>query len=169
MNSTFYTNLQVAQLKHDERFPKEITYLSLNKKLNHFTLHLAKYVGRLWEEGFNSQDVVDLFIITLSSSNMLNIDLSTQVISIPENDQLDKSRLLGLLTITIGKLAKACEAQDHLEDFPVREVAAKAIISSSHACLFLSHLLGIDLINEVPRRLASVQSRSIFKKHLLSI
>ena len=39
--------LQIAQLKHDEFYHREIARLTVHARLNHMALHLCKYVGQL--------------------------------------------------------------------------------------------------------------------------
>lgn len=165
MNISDFKQLQIAQLEHDERFPREITYLSNHRKIVHFTLHFTKYVGDLWE-GKNTkvQSIVDSFIISLCAANMLNLDLSKTVFPV---ERLNEQDLLMAFTIRVGQLAKACEAIDHLENFPVSLTLVNNVLAISHICMKLAELNGIKLLVAVPSRLSIVQDRSIFKQQLL--
>jgi len=39
--------LQLEQLRHDEKYHKEICSLSVKNRINHMVLHFAKYSGRI--------------------------------------------------------------------------------------------------------------------------
>ena len=39
--------LQLEQLKHDEKYHRDIHVLPLHQRMNHMALHFAKYSGRI--------------------------------------------------------------------------------------------------------------------------
>ena len=68
--------LQVEQLKHDEKYHKEICSLSVQNRINHMSLHFAKYTGQISEMVYSEQDIkgndglkrtiTDIFVIVFS-------------------------------------------------------------------------------------------------------
>lgn len=137
--------LQVAQLKHDEFYHREIARLTVHARLNHMALHFAKYVGQL-ATAIESNDfplirqtITDAFVIALSSSNTLNVSLGAEIPfardarSVAElgrllldNDGLGNQLLLSFAVPT-GQIARACEKLDHVEGFPFRETIAAGV------------------------------------------
>src|SRR5438128_2686877 len=77
--------LQVAQLKHDEFYHREIARLTVHARLNHMALHFAKYVGHLAsaieanDQRLIRRTITDAFVITLSSANTLNLSLGATI------------------------------------------------------------------------------------------
>jgi hypothetical protein len=115
--------LQVAQLKHDEFYHREIARLTMHARLNHMALHFAKYVGQLAsaieadDRRLIRQTVTDAFVIALSSANILNLSLGAAIPdangcrslgelgrALSRNDPLLRS-----LAVPTGQIARACE------------------------------------------------------------
>lgn len=150
-------DLQFRQLEHDKRYHKDIFVLSPKETMVHMTMHMAKYLGQLygiapWTDGWTNAQAyastrktyVDTLIIVMSCANALHIDLhaKTQAIladGIPCNiDALTQAfarshhvdhlnRVAGHYVQSVGKLAKALEALDHIEDFPSRKTMEEEV------------------------------------------
>src|SRR4051812_28952796 len=77
--------LQFQQFEHDETYHREITRLRTQDRLRHMTLHFAKYSGNLvdalarGDEAEVQRVVTDVFIIGVSTSNVLNFKLGAAV------------------------------------------------------------------------------------------
>lgn len=186
--------LQTAQLDHDEFFHKEITRLTVHQRLNHMTLHFAKYSGKICNFILNSSDeqalkktVIDSFIISITCANALNLRVSdkliignTQEISslsdlghiISKNYEINVEDPLWLVKtypIVVGELAKACESVDHLESYQYREAIAGCVIRICSLMLAAASHLNIDIATEVLNRLTGVKEKSIFFDHYISL
>ena len=137
--------LQREQFEHDEAFHREVARLEIKHRLTHMALHFSKYVGYVGGHvGDDSRGpdlrrvIVDCFIIALSSANILNVRLSDEFgldstdypslhdfarrLSLQNSEgRFDAAWLLVALSIPVGRMAKACEALDHLEALAYRE------------------------------------------------
>jgi hypothetical protein len=183
-------DLQWLQLKHDERFHKEIYALSVADRLKHFALHMAKYVGYV-ATSIDSEDrtlferaLVDTFIISLACANTLMIDLE-KVLDCGEGVAADELRefgreLLGripgngadstvflkLMAHYTGRLAKACESLDHIESYPFREAISAAVLDLFRLVLAEGAAMNFDLVDKAAMRLKEVESKDIFYRYL---
>ncbi|MBX3638912.1 MAG: hypothetical protein KIS65_07290 [Nitrosomonas sp.] len=180
-------NLQIAQLKHDELFHKEITRLSIHQRLNHMALHFAKYSGKICDCILNNPSeqnlkrvIVDSFVISVTCANILNLRISERLIPHCEQkfsnlDELgnalikqlgidinDSLWLIKSFPVVTGEFAKACESVDHLESFRYRESMIDSIARICSLMLVAASQLKIDLVSEVPLRLDGVKKKSIF-------
>ena len=71
--------LQWEQFEHDEKYHREIARLTVQDRLKHMALHFAKYSGGLAagpDEAELRRLVTDIFVIALSSANILNVRLA---------------------------------------------------------------------------------------------
>lgn len=180
-------DLQIAQLKHDELFHKEITRLNIHQRLNHMALHFAKYSGKICDCILNSPNeqylkkiVIDSFIISVTCANILNLRISARLIPPGEqkfsslddlrNDLIrrleidvhDSLWLIKTFPVVAGELAKACESVDHLESFQYRESMIDSVTKICSLMLVAASQLKINLVSEVPLRLNEVKKKSIF-------
>lgn len=137
--------MQSEQRLHDEKSHVEILCLPLKQRITHMVLHFSKYAGRVLggaatDEMF-TRTLVDTFIISLASANALAINLSRT----PEGAPSLAARQIGgpitdehfgkkLAAIT-GRMAKACEAMDHLEKFDSRSALEAGIFDICQLCL----------------------------------
>lgn len=180
-------NLQIAQLKHDELFHKEITRLSIHQRLNHMALHFAKYSGKICDYILNNPNeqnlkrvIVDSFVISVTCANILNLRISDRLIppgkqKFSNLDELgnDLIKRLGIdihdslwlvkaFPVVAGEFAKACESVDHLESFLYRESMTDSVTRICSLILVAALQLKIDLVAETPLRLNAVKKKSIF-------
>ncbi len=185
--------LQTAQLDHDELFHKEITRLNVHQRINHMALHFAKYSGSICDcllnapnESTLKKNIVDSFIISITCANTLNIRISEKLTT----EMLDKATSFFALgnniaalweintedslwlarnyPVVVGKLAKACESIDHLEPYAYRELIADNVIRICFLMLIAASVYKIDLVSEVPLRLAGVKRKSIFFDYIMN-
>jgi hypothetical protein len=139
--------LQVEQHFHDEAYHREIARLSLHQRLNHMALHFAKYAGKLAARPNEvCLDVwTDVLIIALSTANVLNLKLATEIKGTAHDDRTSLKSLASSLALlngnvlgrpeealrqfalAAGSMAGACEKIDHLEEVSYRKAVAAAI------------------------------------------
>lgn len=163
--------LQLRQLRHDELYHKDIVRLSVQDRMKHMALHMAKYAGRFCEAGITEdgrttdRDLIDAFIIALASANALNLNLQAALAGqedvgsdIPNSEVRFALRFSG----ETGRFAKACESLDHVESFPYREKMAESIANLTLLILSEGERRSLDMPHESGERLAGVKSRSIF-------
>lgn len=84
-----------------------------------------KYLGYFVNFGIHTTDTqfIDSFIMLVSASNVLGISLY-EIELIDTNN----TKFIQIFTTAIAKLAKACEAADHGENYPIQEVWRENII-----------------------------------------
>ena len=177
-------DLQREQFEHDERFHREITRLSVHARLNHMALHFCKYTGQFAtvcassDAKLRERTIVNSFIISLCSANTLNFNLGECVapnlgtstvrdIGIYLADTFERSEtkddnwLLSVHAIQSGKMARACEKIDHLEEFPFRKELRDAILRLCQIALIAASIYGIDLHNAVHTRRQQIRNSFI--------
>jgi hypothetical protein len=165
LNSQALDQLQLEQFKHDETYHREIARLPVQNRLTHMTLHFAKYAGVLNEgcdEARLRQITTDVFIIALSSANILNQKLSDfgdLQSSEPVQTHADFARLL---SIAAGRMSAACEKLDHLEDFPFRPVIRDGAVACAKAALAFCAVNNWNIVKLVRERLNGVKAKYIF-------
>jgi hypothetical protein len=179
-------SLQLAQLKHDERYHKDIALLPVGERMKHFALHMAKYVGHIAEAMENGDDdllqrtLVDAFIISLASANTLQLDLGKALSSHCDSSTKNLEKLGVQLAMTLkrpngdanwllrtmgrhtGRLAKACESLDHVEDYPFRATMLDSTRELFKVVLVGASLRGIDLLEEAAERIQSIEAKYLF-------
>lgn len=162
--------LQLQQFKHDETYHREIARLSVQDRLRHMALHFAKYSGRFVEaeaagdEALKQRIATDVFIIGVSTANILNIRL------VRELEALGRPRaateFASSLAIGAGKMAAACEKLDHLEDFPFRVVIRDAALRLVDAAIEFADGRGWNLRQLVQERLGTIKENFIHHGHV---
>ena len=176
------SEIQWMQLKHDERYHKEITVLPVADRMKHFALHFAKYLG-YFSEAIDSENsllyeraLTDAFIISVASANTLNLDLhaalktgETGFSERGENTDLPLAPCVGepmsflkQVARHCGRLAKSCESLDHVEAYPFREQMASSILELFRLVVAESSVREIDLAETAKTRLDAIESKSIF-------
>ncbi|WP_339489451.1 hypothetical protein [Pseudomonas sp. EL_65y_Pfl2_R95] len=185
--------LQWKQLQHDEKYHKDIWLLTVQQRITHMVLHLAKYSAKLTVSAFEKNEnefkttIVDCLIILLSSANIFNsriydISLSEQEKDFPDIKSLagylmkadyDKSSsdklnyLSRAITIQVGAMCKAAESLDHLEPYPFRQTLVDSIgrlFKISLAALYMSTDEDLDAL--FTKRLIAVEKKNIFFNRL---
>jgi hypothetical protein len=177
--------LQVAQLRHDEKYHREIARMPTQARITHMALHFCKYVGQL-ATGLHSDDkslikktMTDTFVIGLSSANTLNLHLATVLPEAESSDSLsalcrrllEKNEISGKLgngwllytyAIAAGRMARSCEKLDHLEAFPFREEIAAAVGTICAVSLSASQQYGFDIRQSVVARFNEIEEKHLF-------
>ena len=177
--------LQWVQLKHDEAYHKDVVILPLAQRIKHMALHNAKYAAYLLETiETGDKDrllkiITDVFVITLASTNTLNQNLGRElgnllqesasltslgaalVAALPRDDA-DSLWIVRALIRHNGRLAKACESWDHLEDILFREVMRSCNLAVLKVVLAEASARGLDLVEAYKSRIREVEERSIF-------
>jgi hypothetical protein len=160
--------MQRMQKTHDTAAHADILALVVPRRLTHFTLHFAKYQGslvhaeRVSDVPLKFRVLTDSAIIVLAAANALNIDLASKSASESRNQQRRRrgGDLLGEYIETVGRMAKACEALDHLEDYPFRTVMETAVCDLLDVVCELADRQHLGLKDVVTKRWAEVESRS---------
>lgn len=152
---------QRLQMKHDEIYHHEIFALGVSRRMNHVALHLIKYLGSLSSlpvsAAENKKAFVDAFIMVVSASNLLGISLARDLI-IDEANNINQTFIDEYIQL-LAELAKACEATDHQEDYPIRATWNKNIRKFFSLLVHESKFRNISLLEEASRRLASVERK----------
>ncbi|NJR48208.1 MAG: hypothetical protein HC780_00335 [Leptolyngbyaceae cyanobacterium CSU_1_3] len=150
---------QRLQMKHDEIYHHEIFVLGVSQRMNHVVLHLIKYLGVLFSLPVSSLEnrraFIDSFIMIVSASNLLGIslarNLSTEEVTSPDGIFINEYIQL------LAKLAKACEATDHQEDYPIRATWNKNIQDFFSLLVREAISRDISILKEASHRLTSVE------------
>jgi hypothetical protein len=152
---------QRLQLKHDQIYHPEILSLRVAERMNHIALHLTKYLGALYSlpnsAAENRKAFIDSFIMIVSASNLLGILLSESL----ESDEVidfDETFITGYIQI-LSELAKACEATDHQEDYPIRRTLNRNVRSLFTLLLREAASRNISILDEAIHRLVSVERK----------
>lgn len=178
--------LQLEQLKHDQKYHRDICVLPIHQRINHMALHFSKYSGRI-AESLGGNDVqplhttiIDTFIISLATANILNIHLADRVpfanddriASLQElgnaledsanYDYRDPAWLLKAIAIPSGRLAKACESLDHIDAYPYREEMSKQTVELFTVALVAATKRELDLRQSAKHRLIEAEGKLIF-------
>jgi hypothetical protein len=167
LNSQELDQLQREQFEHDEKYHREIARLTVQNRLTHMTLHFAKYAGSLAEgcdEARLKQITTDVFVIALSSANILNTRLS-DVGDLQSVDPVEaEADFARGLSIAAGRMSAACEKLDHLEDFPFRPVIRDGVIACAKTALAFCAFMNWNVGGMVRERLKGIKTKSIFHK-----
>lgn len=162
-----WDNVQRIQFQHDRDYHPDIHGLDVVPRLKHMALHQTKYAAKLIDAEDNNdnartkQAMVDGFIIGIATANILTDRLSEVELKTTSKTANSMSFAKRYLQ-NVGRIAKACESIDHLEDFPYR----KELVATNRALVF-------DAVNEACRknqdivklawgRLKSVEEKSSF-------
>lgn len=154
--------LQRKQHIHDLEFHQDIAILSVQNRIKHIVLHFTKYLGKMQEkpnDDHNAKIYTDIFICCLCMANTLNIQLGIN------NDYqiTDVKKFEYLYSISLGRMAKACEAMDHLESYPYKETLTNELKTISALILIKFKELDLDITELLKKRWSEIEARSIFK------
>ncbi|MEH2299266.1 hypothetical protein [Nostoc sp.] len=150
---------QRLQMKHDEIYHPEIVALGICRRMNHIALHLVKYLGILSSLPVSAEEnrrvFIDSFIMIVSASNLLGIYLAEELV-IDGINYIDGNFIDEYIRL-LAELAKACEATDHQEDYPIRATWNKNIRRFFFLLVREAHSRNIFILEESSRRLGSVE------------
>lgn len=185
--------LQWKQLQHDEKYHKDIWLLSVQQRITHMTLHLAKYSAKLTVAAIDKdvdefkKTVIDCLIIIISSANIFNsriydiaiseqeqkletltdlanLLIDTEQLNAGESELLDFSKRI---TFNVGKMCKAVESLDHLEPFPFRQSITECLGLCFRVSLASLYTLTDEKLETLfSNRLIPVERKNIFFNRL---
>ncbi len=157
---------QRLQMKHDEAYHHDIIALGISRRMNHIALHLIKYLGILSSlpisAAENRRAFIDSFIMIVSASNLLGILLAKEWTINGMHYNYINGNFIDEYIQLLAQLAKACEATDHQEDYPIRATWNNNIRKFFFLLIKEADSRNISILEESIQRLASVE-----KKHLL--
>lgn len=177
-------DLQHRQRAHDIAYHPDIWQLPPARSLTHMTLHQTKYMGALaaalasGDRAAQTRAITDAFVIVLATANLLNQDLSALTSAAPRGGFTELAcafaRADGMaafepgLIVTrhaalCGRMAKACEAFDHAEDYPSRKALAECNAELFRLVVTLAGARNIDLAAAYDARINAVEAKSIFR------
>lgn len=159
MNTAELYRLQSRQREHDERHHTDIFGGDPKRRMTHYELHYAKYVGRM-AELLKKDDaaliaglekiLTDTFIITLAASDALNIEFNgaaEQAASAPpqQSKKGAAEEFFYDLAIYQGGIAKALDSYDHLENFACSEQLRSCTKDIMRVVLVAANRIGMNL------------------------
>ena len=158
---------QDEQFRHDAVAHAAIAGLPMRHQLVHFTLHLAKYQGRL-QKALRSQDdetvqrlITDSFIILLATANALG--KSPRILGAGRPTSLSHVRgseaLMSAYVEVVGEMAKACEAFHDSENYPSHAVLDTCVSTLTRIVIALANAHEVPLFETVPHRWGRVERR----------
>lgn len=160
--------LQVAQYRHDQTAHQDILALPLQRRLTHFTLHFAKYVGGLarahrhGDRDLKRRVVTDSLVIALAMANAMDVDLQGCLesdLSSTTDESSSFEHILLRYAEVVGEMSKACEALDHLEDYPFRAVLERDVSLLVPLIIQLAALDEFDLGSAVRERWSTLERK----------
>jgi len=168
--------LQWHQHRHDVDYHADVAAMPPAVRMKHFSLHMAKYAAYLVESDETSDQaklecaLLDSLAIILAIANTLGQDLG-QDVQVPTGSTPHGAQALAGLTqgVTwrffvreVGALSKACEALDHLEDFPFKKAMKAANCELARIVFASAARIGLDIEDRYKIRLREVEKRSMF-------
>jgi hypothetical protein len=166
---------QNEQFRHDRVAHGEMLALPLHRRLAHFTLHFAKYQAVMLSslKTGNAEQIgrliTDSLIILLAAANALGARLraDTNGDSFTDPGVVSSAQLLEAYIETVGEMAKACEAFDHIKNFPSELVFRGALARLAALVIGLAELNNVDLFTTVPKRWDQVERKlSVSRRHV---
>ena len=177
--------LQHAQLWHDTHYHPDVWSLKVPARLNHYILHLTKYIGELAD--FNQGDsikitnsLIDMAVILTCMSNAVNLDIYQNIYTknlsaysslsalqntsnVKCNREMHTEFVLKCISVT-GKMAKALDKNEHLEKFDSRTMIDDSIGYLINENIMYISYYNIDIKDLYISRLRDIEKRSIFEQ-----
>lgn len=152
--------LQKAQLSHDEKFHRDVLSLPLQDKVKHILLHLTKYLGKLLTEKNKEVIFSDILICCLALGNSLKNVLNAEDAQNP----IDFDVFIYNYAVSLGKMAKSCEALDHIENYPSHAVLIEEINNILSITFSYLNLIGKDYKKIINCRWDYIASKDFLSK-----
>ena len=168
-------SFQNEQFRHDRVAHGEMLALPLPRRLGHFTLHFAKYQAvmlRSLKTGDTdpvARLITDSLIILLAAANALGVRLKADMDGESQANPslISNEQLLVSYIETIGDMAKACEAFDHIKNFPSALVFKAALARLTAIVFGLAELNSVDLFVAVPKRWDQIERKlAVSRRHV---
>lgn len=191
----FFLAIAWKQDRHDSIYHADIYTMNRKDNLTHMTMHLSKYLGKLITDDsrffMESEPIlIDALIVLVSMANRMNycladncedtiiqmadydpgnpaLSIQKRLYSRRSSDDVTRSSLCLEYAVQIGKISKALEAVDHMEDFPVRQHIVTAI---SKLFMLTMALFGKPDIGSfgvsIKKRLESIEEKNFMYQYL---
>lgn len=164
-------DLQLEQYEHDAKYHQDITGMLPPLRMTHITLHICKYLGsfikasREQNAELLKKGIIDTAIIVLSGANCLQVNLTDRLKEnaavIHPKLALEWENLFYDYAEIAGSMAKACEAIDHAENFPSRQVLEASLIKLVVVVDDMAKCCDVDLGSSICKRWAGIESKSV--------
>ena len=175
--------LQLLQLEHDRLAHFDMLSFDLHKRLKHMVLHFFKYAGRIEEakEQRNEEvlhgTLLDSFVICMATANALNLSLGKHIESNSTANSVDAlAKALGMelgdvdlyneavssLVLIGGRMAKAVESLDHMENGNCRAAVEALLPKLALAILQMLGRTSMQVEPSIRRRFSAIEKKSIF-------
>jgi len=159
---------QREQLRHDAVAHGDILRLPMQRQLVYFTLHVAKYQGRLLR-ALRSEDsetiqrlITDSFIMLLAIANSLG--RCPKIVGAGRPTSLAHLRgsqaLMCAYVEVVAEMSKACEAFDDEQNFASYTVLDACVSTLIRIVVALANANGVGLLETVPHRWSQVERRA---------
>jgi hypothetical protein len=114
--------------------------------------------------------LTDIFIMSLSGANALPYDLSKGLVQPPKGIKPVKTKvaLVNALAQINGRMAKALEAHDHMENYPVRPELEASLSRLCYFALAAAQATNFDIVEETRSRWSAIEQRDPFASYLLN-
>lgn len=180
---------QKRQREHDREFHQDIYTLPYPDRINHYTLHFTKYVGRLSheytdEEQLESQlekTLADSFIVSIAAANTLSLDIEEnlsdmfglEAVDIEDwCNQLNQSGetmsskeiqewWFEHMAAPAGHMANALESLDHMESVNVRDILEENTVEIISILLIVADMSQMDLMEVAEDRWKVIEENSV--------
>lgn len=184
-----FRDAQERQQGHDENHHQDIYTLSYPQRMNHYTHHFSKYVGRLCRDYPNDEQreenlektIADCAIVALAAANTLDLDINSELeemTTLEANDIESWGSEINMnseersvdevhqwwsekLAIATGKMANAMESLDHMEPVRVRDVLEENTMDIVLNLLVASDSADVGLEDLLTERWETIESNSI--------
>lgn len=156
MQQNLIYELRQRQKAHDDEYHQDILVLGTVNRAKHLVLHFVKYISNIEcssDRTVLRKNLADIMICVLSMSNLLNLDLGTHLGC---DDTLLK---------IIGKMAKACESLDHVEDFPSHKVIVEETNKLFSKIIKLTQENDFDIEEIISMRWEEIENKFHFSEH----
>lgn len=167
MSKIDFHELQLTQYKHDSNYHQDIICLRTSERVKHLILHFTKYLGRFHEQGFNVKTITDTLICCLSLANTLGIKINSSEMTFQSSVTFDS--FLKSYAISIGAMAKAIEATDHLEAFDTKETLNKELYILLEVVTGFSLKQKMDPVSSICTRLREVETSHFLNENASTI
>ncbi|MEH6667761.1 MAG: hypothetical protein V7689_08400 [Psychrobacter sp.] len=159
---------QIKQYEHDLLYHADIVALGMVRRLTHVALHLSKYAYGISlprnTERFK-KDYTDAFIMVVSASNILSMDLSaSNILSMDSSEHEDSDEylcdsFLSNYLYLSSIFSKSCESYDHFEEHTFHASWKESTYSLFKSFEKDSFERDIDLIRLANERLNNVETK----------
>jgi hypothetical protein len=149
---------QIRQYEHDILYHADIVALGMVRRLTHVALHLSKYaygISLPRQTSRFKKDYTDAFIMVISASNILSIDL----FECKDLEEQPSDEFLSNYLYFSSVFSKSSESYDHFEEHTFHASWKKSTIALFNLFKKDACINNIDLISISNKRLDEVESK----------